>query len=141
MSDAGQTKDPGAARALTIEECIAQEKVGFSVGNRISLPFRLDPISVLIVQPTSLVGGETRITDFSPSSKTVCIVEQEDRTDIYIKPIEDLQERFGRWKGKIIVTCCNKGEDIFDPATHKRLTFTFRDDQPWVRIEFAEDLR
>ena len=139
--DTATVQESSATRsALTIEECIAEGRKGFTVGNRISLPFLLDPIRILITQPTSLVGSETIVTDFSPTSKVVSIIEKEDRTDIYIKPVEDLQERFGHWKGKIIVTCCNKGDDIFDLSNHKRLSFTFRDDQPWVNIELLEDL-
>ena len=121
----------------TIAACLAEEKVGFVVGQRLSVPFLAELISVYVGKQTSFVGSESHITDFSPHNTKIAIVEKEDRTDIFVRSVSDLQEEYGRWKGEIIVTCCEKGADIFNVNNHIRLKLRFRDDKPEVRIEQA----
>ncbi len=122
----------------TIKACLEEGKSGFAVGQRLSLPFVAEPISVFIAKQTSLVGTEELITDFSPFNNKICIVEHADRMDVFVRHVGDLQERYGRWKGEIILTCCEKDADIFDTDNHIRLRLRFRDDEPTVRIEAGD---
>lgn len=131
-------RDRNAPKTGTIAACLEEGKTGFTVGQRLSLPFVADLISVFVAKQTSLVGSDEIVTDFSPYNNKICIVEQTDRTDIFVRSVSDLQEKYGRWKGELIVTCCEKGADIFNMDNHIRLRLRFRDDQPTVKIELAE---
>jgi hypothetical protein len=124
---------------LTVWEAVEQGKHGFTVGKRLSVPCHFELISLRIARPASFVGTDELITDFSPGNRSISIVEKPDRTDIYVRAYDDLQERFGHWKGRLIVTCCEKGTDIFNLDNHIRVALNFRDDEPWVKMEILED--
>ena len=119
----------------TIARCLEAGLYGFVIGNRLSLPFRAELISILIGKQHSMVGGPDFITDFSPSDRAVTVVEKENRMDIYFYDHPSLQQELGHWRGRLVITCCEEGTDLFDPSTHIRLALTFRDDDPRVKIE------
>jgi len=79
------------------------------------------------------------ITDFSPESESVAVVEHETRMDIYFKGSKSLQKELGHWRGKLVMCCCEKGADLFDASCHINLVLTFRDDSPRVKIEREQD--
>jgi len=122
----------------TIAACLREEKSGFTVGQRLSVPFLADFVSVQVAKQTSFLGSDDVITDFSPFNNRLCIVEKADRTDIYVRSVSDLQETFGHWKGELLMTCCEKDADFFDTKNHIRLALRFRDDRPEVKIERAD---
>ncbi len=119
----------------TLAACLAENRIGFTVGRRLSLPFRVEPISILIGKQGSTLAGRDLITDFSPSSREVSFVERPDRIDLYFRHYASLQSELGHWKGTVVVTCCEAGDDLFDLTTHRTIVCTFRDDSPAVRIE------
>ncbi len=132
------TEAVSEASAGTIAACLEGGLQGFTAGNRLSLPFRADLLAVVIGRQRSTVAEPERITDFSPISKKVCVVEHEARTDLYFRKHKSLQEDLGRWRGRLLIECCEVGGDIFDPATHLRLICSFRDDEPTVQIALQE---
>lgn len=82
-----------------------------------------------------MVGGPDFITDFSPNGRSVTVDRKENRMDLYFHDRRSLQEELGHWRGRLAITCCEEGTDLFDPSTHIRLALTFRDDDPRVKIE------
>jgi len=119
----------------TIARCLKEQLHGFTVGNRLSLPFRAELISILVGKRQSMLGAPDLITDFSPSEKSVTVVEREDRIDIYFKDHASLQDELGHWQGTLIITCCELADDLFDLSKHVRLSCRFRDDDARVKIE------
>ena len=128
------TSPASEAPVGAIAACLEAKRQGFTVGNRLSLPFRADFISIMIGRQRSMVGEPDLITDFSQSSRGVMVEEQSDRTDLYFSKQKSLQEEIGHWRGTLIIECCEKGADIFDFATHLRLVCMVRDDDPAVSI-------
>jgi len=119
----------------TIAACLAAGRQGFTMGNRVSVPFRAELISILIGKQHSMLASPDLLTDFSPSQRHVVVVEKPSRMDLYFQGHDSLQQELGHWRGTLIITCCEAGNDIFDPASHLRLVLTFRDDDPRVKIE------
>ena len=129
-----------ATSARTIAACLEGGGRGFTVGNRLSLPFRADLIGIMIGRQRSAVGEPELITDFSSASKRVRVVEQEARTDLYFLKHKSLQDEIGHYRGRLVISCCEKGADIFDQSNHVRLECSIRDDDPMVGISLHEQL-
>ena len=119
----------------TIARCLEAGSQGFSIGNRLSVPFRADLISILVGKRQSMLSEPDLITDFSPNDKSITVVEYEDRMDLYFHDYPSLQKELGRWQGMLIITCCELCDDLFDLSKHVRLSCTLRDDDNRVKIE------
>ena len=131
--------DPGMSQR-TIQQALDADLKGFTIGRRLSIPFRCELISILVGKHRSFVGTPDIITDFSPSQREISVVERPNRMDLYFDRYESLQEELGHWKGTLIVTCCEVGDDIFEPNNRRRIEFVFRDDTSEVVIqEFREE--
>lgn len=130
---AGTRPNPEA----TVARCLERNLVGMAIGNRLSVPFRADLISIMIGKQHSMVGGPDIITDFSPNDKAVTVVAHDDRMDIYFHEYPSLQKELGRWEGMLVITYCELTDDLFDPANHKRLACKFRTDD--MRVRFSLD--
>jgi hypothetical protein len=124
----------------TISVCLAAGRRGFALGNRLSLPFRADIVSILIGQTHSMLGEPDLITDFSPWARGAVIIDKPDRLDIYFHEYTALQKDLGNRKGTIVVTCCEEGDDIFDPATHIRLVLSVHEGDSRVEIARQDSL-
>lgn len=123
----------------TIQQALDASLKGFTIGRRLSIPFRCELISILVGKHRSFVGAPDVITDFSASQREIFVVERPNRMDLYFDRYESLQDDLGHWKGTLIVTCCEVGDDIFDAKTHRRIEFVFRDDTSEVTIrEYRE---
>ena len=124
----------------TIQQALDANLKGFTIGRRLSIPFRCELISILVGKHRSFVGTPDIITDFSPSQREISVVERTNRMDLYFDRYESLQAELGHWKGTLIVTCCEDGDDIFEPKNHRRIEFVFRDDTSEVTIrEYREE--
>lgn len=125
----------------TIQHALDANLKGFTIGRRLSIPFRCDLISILVGKRQSFVGMPNMITDFSPTRREISVVEHPNRMDLYFERYGSLQDELGHWKGTLVVTCCEVGDDIFDENTHRRIEFKFRDDSSEVIIrECCEEL-
>lgn len=119
----------------TIAACLAAGRTGIAVGNRLSVPFRADLLSIIIGLTRSMLGEPDLLTDFSHSAKHATVVEKDDRTDIYFADYPSLQKDLGGRKGTVILTCCELNDDIFNPATHQRLILDIQEDD--MRVDIA----
>ncbi len=124
----------------TIKQALDANLKGFTIGRRLSIPFRCELISILVGKHRSFVGTPDVITDFSPSHREISVVERPNHIDLYFDKYESLQEELGHWKGTLVVTCCEVDDDIFEQKNHRRIEFVFRDDTSEVVIqEFREE--
>lgn len=93
----------------TIKEVLDKKLTGLYFGNRVLLPFHCYILKLNIENDL--------ITDFSPDSKRVCVLENPDFMEIYFKEYNDLaavQTEFELIKMIVV----EKGKDVFDKRNH-----------------------
>lgn len=119
----------------TIKDCLAQKKQGLTYGNRLILPFHCKFVSITIGLGMSMISTPTTYFDFSTSEKDVQIIEDDESTSVYFSDQDNLAEAFGKYKGGVTLTCCEKSDSFFDLSKHIKIQLRFRDDSPWVTID------
>jgi hypothetical protein len=113
---------------MTIQQCIDEKKSGFLYGNRLILPFKGRFLKVIVEKDI--------ITDFSPSSKGINIVEEDYYTSLYFLEYNFLRETLSEYENiKIIVV--EKDDNIFDVTKHKKLA-VYKTDTHEATIEETE---
>ncbi|MCC7431267.1 hypothetical protein IT568_10515 [bacterium] len=125
---------------FTLEACLKEKRSGKVVKNKVYLPFVADVFSVKILESNYYTQGNETIYDFSTDGQ-IEIVSKDYFTILYFKEIDSLQEEFGNYKGKVLITCCDpESGNIFDKTTYVTITLSFRTDINTVAIEVNEDL-
>ena len=97
---------------MTIKETLAQKKTGFLYGNRMILPFKARFLKVVI--------DSDIITDFSPSSKGISIVEEDHYTSLYFHEYDSLRDSLSKFEA-IKLVLVEKEDNIFDLSKHMKL--------------------
>ena len=97
---------------MTVKEALANKKTGFMYGNRLILPFKARFLKVVV--------NSDIITDFSPSSKGISIVEEDYYTSLYFHEYDSLRESLSKYEAVKIVLV-EKEENIFDVNKHMKI--------------------
>ncbi|GAB1349631.1 hypothetical protein MASR1M107_18450 [Ignavibacteriales bacterium] len=97
---------------MTIKSCLTEKKTGFLYGNRLILPFKARFLKVVVEKDI--------ITDFSPSSKGINIVEEDLYTSLYFLEYRSLRDTLSKYENiKLVVV--EKDDDIFNVDKHMKL--------------------
>ena len=122
-----------------IRAAIDAKKNGLLVKNSVFLPFHCELISVWIGKDMSLVARPDVITDFNHAKSEIFIREGEYYTNLVFTHHKDLKKEYGHYKGHVILTCTEKGADIFDPDQRHFVKLSFHDDTDTVYMELIDD--
>ncbi len=109
----------------TIENALSKKLNGLYYGNRLILPFNCNFLKVII--------EDDIITDFSPGSKGICIVENEDFTELYFLEFDDLKESVSKYEA-IKMVVAEKQDNILDLKNHKKIAL-YLEEKHNVKIE------
>ncbi len=110
---------------MTVREAVVYEKTGFLYGNRLILPFMARFLKVVV--------NSDIITDFSPSSKGISIVEEDYYTSLYFHEYDSLRETLSKYEA-IKIVLVEKEDNIFDVKKHMKIA-VYKTDTHVANIE------
>ena len=113
----------------TIENALEKKLSGLYYGNRLILPFNCHFIKVIL--------DDEIITDFSCHSKGIILNEEKDFTDVYFPELKRLRETVSKFEA-IKMFVVEKGDNIFDPKNHKKIS-VYLEDKHILKIEKTPD--
>ena len=113
----------------TISDALKNKKNGLYYGNRVLLPFNAYVLKVII--------NDDIIMDFSPSSKSVYINENDAYTEIYFKEFKNIKEVVSKYE-TIKLIAVEKDKDVFNIDNHFKLDLRIGDKHN-LTIEKTDD--
>jgi len=109
----------------TLDEIIKNKIGGMYYGSRLIVPFHAHFLKVVIEKEI--------ITDFSPSSKGISVIEEDDFTSLYFLDYDDLKSSLSEYESiKLVVV--EKGNDIFNFKNHRKIA-VYLEEKHIARIE------
>ena len=116
---------------MTIENTIKNKLKGLYYGNRMLLPFNCNLLKVII--------EDDIIMDFSPSSKSIYIHEEENFTEIYFKQFKNIKDAVSKYES-IKLIAVEKDKDIFNFDNHYKLAVHIEDEHKLTIDKTDEDI-
>src|SRR5690606_27519599 len=106
-------------------DTVKNKLTGIYYGNRLIIPFHAHFLKVVIENEI--------ITDFSPSSKGISLVEEDGFTSLYFLDYDDLKSSLSKYESiKFVVV--EKNEEIFDFNNHRKIA-VYLEEKHKARIE------
>lgn len=115
----------------SIEDVLNNKISGLYYGNRVILPFIVNPLKIVIESDI--------ITDFSISSKGAYISERESFMDIYFLEYKNLKDSIKKYEC-IKMIAVEKGKDIFDFNNHKKIALRLDKGHRLIIEKLDEDI-
>lgn len=113
----------------TINEILKTKKSGLYYRHRVILPFNGHLLKVII--------EDDILTDFSPTSKSIYVKEEDGFMSIYFKEYKDLKEEISKYEAiKIVIV--EKDKDMFNLKNHRKLAL-YPGENHVLKIEATDD--
>lgn len=112
----------------TIDEVIKSKLKGLYYGRRLILPFKAHFLKAIV--------DDKIISDFSPNSEGIVIVEEKDFTSLYFLDYTLLKDSVTKYEAVKLIAV-DKDKDIFDTGNHKKIA-VYLEENHFARIEEAD---